>query len=47
MLVTDFANYLVLKRVRFHQARHIAGVIIWKAEERSISIVEFSLEDLR
>jgi argininosuccinate lyase len=47
MLATDVADYLVLKGIPFRQTHHIAGAVVRKAEELSVSIAELSLEHLK
>lgn len=47
MLATDIADYLVRKGVLFHQTHHIAGEIVRKADESSVSISALPLEDLK
>ncbi|KEY66826.1 hypothetical protein S7711_05182 [Stachybotrys chartarum IBT 7711] len=47
MLATDVADYLVRKGVPFRQTHHIAGAVVRRAEERSISISELPLDDLK
>ncbi|KAH8657322.1 L-Aspartase-like protein, partial [Ilyonectria robusta] len=47
ILTTDVADYLVIKGMSFCYIYYIAGAIIYKAEEKGISITELDLLELK